>query len=65
MKAQADEQCGAELEGFAGTAYEESSIYASSLYPSQDTWDVGDRQVICVAFLQDSTTTESFQDSGL
>lgn len=54
------------FEDFVGVPYEESQLELQDLTPSQDGWDAGDREVICVAFLVDgSQTTESFEGSGI
>jgi hypothetical protein len=58
--------CEPEFEGFVGAAYDESALEYDAIVPNEQTWGVGDREFICVVFLADgSTTTESFQDSGL
>lgn len=58
-------ECAAPFEDFVGTAPTESALEYDGIGPSQESWDAGDRQLICLAFLPDvSTTTESFENSG-
>lgn len=60
------DECGAAFEGFVGVPPAESALEFDGLAPSEDTWAVGDRQIICLAFHSDlSTTTETFEGSGL
>ncbi|WP_162458535.1 septum formation family protein [Pseudactinotalea suaedae] len=60
------DECGAAFEEFVGVPPAESTLELDGLSPSQDTWAVGDREIICLAFYPDlSTTTESFEGSGL
>lgn len=44
----ADEACYDEFEPFMGIAYESSDYYISSIVPSYETWERGDRQVACL-----------------
>ena len=39
--------CLAEFEDFVGVSFEQSSLDISALFPSEDTWDKGDREVLC------------------
>jgi len=60
------DECGAAFEGFVGVPPAESTLEFDGLSPSEDTWAVGDREIICLAFYPDlSTTTESFEGSEL
>ena len=63
----AQEQCIPAFGDFVGTEYEESSLDIRYIGPSQDTWDqADDREVICFVVTMDgSTSTESFEGSGL
>ena len=65
IETQAGEGCIAAFEGYIGTAWEESELQMTYIAPNEETWDqADDREVLCVAFLVDSTTTESFEGSG-
>lgn len=44
----ADDVCYNNFEPFVGIAYEDSTIYISSIVPSYDTWEAGDRQIACL-----------------
>jgi hypothetical protein len=64
------EECTGEIfQDFVGIEYNESSIYADNpLYPSEDSWDNGDRTIICVAYEPGddgelSEVDESFEDA--
>lgn len=60
------ELCSAEFEAFVGTAPADSALELDGLGPSPESWAVGDREIVCLAFYADlSTTTESFEGSGL
>lgn len=39
--------------------------YPREQEPTEDSWDAGDREVLCLVYLPDDTTTESVGDSGL
>lgn len=59
-------ECEAAFEGFVGTPPSESELEHDGLGPSEATWTVGDREIICLAFHEDlRTVTESFEGSGL
>lgn len=59
------DMCVSGFEAFVGTAYEDSTLEIYDLSPTEDSWDAGDRQVLCLVYLEDDTTTQSFEDSGL
>lgn len=44
----ATDACLEQFEPFVGRSYEESRFDISALYPSAESWDQGDREVICV-----------------
>ncbi len=56
--------CTGEFQGFVGTAYDESEVYAYFLTPSSDSWGQGDREVVCIAYLDGDTTTGTLKGSG-
>jgi hypothetical protein len=60
------EGCLEGFEAFVGVPYEESALELQDLTPTPDGWEAGDREVLCVAYLPDgSTTQESFEGSGV
>ncbi|MBA2696816.1 MAG: septum formation family protein [Ornithinimicrobium sp.] len=60
-----EEECLSGFEEFIGTGYADSSLEIYDLSPTQESWDAGDRRVLCLVYLPDDTTTESFEGSGL
>jgi hypothetical protein len=42
-----DEECSSAFEGFVGIAYEDSIWYLSWWLPTSETWEAGDRDVVC------------------
>lgn len=47
VQTQADEDCRSAFEGFVGLAYDDSVLYYSTLYPSDESWGGGDREILC------------------
>jgi hypothetical protein len=41
---------GDRFESYVGTAYPESEIFASALWPTEGSWGAGDREVVCFLF---------------
>jgi hypothetical protein len=62
--AQAVEVCGAEFEGFVGLPYEESVLEFSYLYPTEESWDAGDRSVTCSVVDLAGDTTGTLADAN-
>jgi len=50
LAAEADETCIAEFESFVGIAWEESALEYWPMYPSDQSWANGDREIICVVY---------------
>lgn len=49
--------CLAAFEGFVGIAYDASALDISYLYPTEDSWNLGDdREVLCMVYNLDGTT---------
>ncbi len=55
-------ECEGEFEDYVGAAYEDSDYYITYLTPSEQTWAVGDREVVCV--LQFGLEAEPVEGSG-
>jgi hypothetical protein len=54
------------FERYVGLPYAQSVVYASALPPSEETWRVGDRTILCLAHTQDlSPTTGSYRGAGV
>ena len=47
VQAEADVVCYAAFEDFVGIAYDDSVLYYSTLYPSDESWGGGDREILC------------------
>lgn len=45
---QAEEACYGEFENYVGIPYEDSLYYFTATYPTQGSWDQGDRQIACL-----------------
>ncbi|CAM3344940.1 septum formation family protein [Occultella aeris] len=63
----AEEGCRTGFEDFVGLSYDESALGLDFIPPNENTWDqANDRQVICVAYLLDgTTTTESWEGAAI
>lgn len=64
---EAQESCLAEFEGFVGVQYEDSALEISYLYPTQNSWTLGDdREVLCMVInLDGSSRTGSAEGLGI
>ncbi len=51
------------FEDYVGSSYDDSTIALRDLSPTAESWDAGDRAVLCIGYLEDSTSTESFRGS--
>ncbi len=66
VETEADEYCLGEFEGYVGAPVEEADpLFYGYLAPTEDSWNQGDREVLCIAFLTDgSTHTGGFEGYG-
>jgi Septum formation len=55
----ADDLCLREFEGFVGIAWEESALNYFYLQPTAETWDIGDREILCAVFSEEGDLTGS------
>jgi hypothetical protein len=46
----ANDGCVEEFEAFIGVPYNQSELFVSYLYPNEDTWGNGDREVLCTVY---------------
>ena len=44
-----EQRCVEEFATYVGISYEESAYELSTLFPSQETWEQGDREYVCIA----------------
>lgn len=64
VNALANSECVARFEVYVGVRLADSDLTGHYFTPTASTWDRGDRQVLCVAYLEDgSTVTATFKDS--
>jgi Septum formation len=61
------ERCSSEFEDYVGSPPEESSLTGAPLLtPSEESWEDGDREVVCVVFTTDGDPLDRpVRDSGL
>ena len=59
VASQADEYCYGEFQGFVGIAWEDSAYDYGYLSPSPESWDQGDREVLCMIMDPAGLTTGS------
>jgi hypothetical protein len=64
MEEYAADVCLPAFEGYVGVAYEVSEIYAGTGYPSSDTWDNGDREIVCSLNAQEGLLTGSMKGAN-
>lgn len=58
--------CLEEFEGYVGKVYEESTLDVTYLYPSSQTWTIGDRDIVCLVVpFESPLPLESVKGSGL
>lgn len=60
----AQDRCGTAFEDYVGVPYGSSSLSMVSLWPTEDSWDGGDREAVCVAFEPDGPLTASVAGRG-
>jgi hypothetical protein len=63
-----EQECtGEAFTSYVGSEYATSEIFLSPLTPSEETWDAGDREVVCTGVLEPGSgeqLTGSFEASG-
>lgn len=55
--AELERECLPAFEEYVGISYDESILEIYDVYPLEEGWEAGDREVICVAYYVDGTTT--------
>jgi hypothetical protein len=60
-----ESQCLPQFRTYVGVSYEESELLEIlTVYPTQDSWAVGDREVLCIVHTADgATVTGTFEDA--
>ena len=57
-KAQTD--CKAAFETYVGIDYDNSTLYLSYYYPTEETWtEINDREILCIVTTTDDFTTKT------
>ena len=60
-----EDACFDNFKSYVGKSYSESSLEVTAMYPTEQTWAKGDRDIVCVALPGDSTTlSRSVKDSN-
>ncbi|OWY63040.1 hypothetical protein B7486_55230 [cyanobacterium TDX16] len=60
----ADDQCFDRFEDFVGVPYEESALDIATLWPTEDSWDDGDREATCAVFHVEHQKLEGTMDGA-
>lgn len=60
------EECELEFEDYVGVSYDDSTYYIAYLWPSDESWEAGDREIVCTVHQgREPTPAEgSARDSG-
>jgi hypothetical protein len=64
MSSAADEGCESRFEDFVGIAYLQSDLFYTHLTPTQESWDDGDREVVCVIYEPGEKLTGSMEGAA-
>lgn len=63
LQSVAEEECVAAFEEYVGVPYDESDFVVFPIPPSSDSWEQGDRELLCTLFLEGEQTTGSAEGS--
>ena len=64
VEQEAIDLCLAGFEGFVGLEYYSSALDVYYLFPEEEGWGTGDREVICAVYTPDATTGEVTRTTG-
>ncbi|HEY7451922.1 MAG TPA: septum formation family protein [Candidatus Limnocylindria bacterium] len=64
MAASADDGCEGAFEAYVGIPYLESALYYTYLIPTQESWDDGDREIVCVIYEPGEKLTGSMEGAA-
>jgi hypothetical protein len=64
MTEYADEVCLGEFEAFVGIPWEESALNYFYLQPTVETWEIGDREILCAVYSDSGDLTGSAEGSA-
>jgi hypothetical protein len=65
VKTEASDVCRSAFEDFVDIDYDDSKYYFNTLYPTSDSWDQGDREIVCLAYDPDGPLTGSVEGAGI
>ncbi len=58
-----DAECRDRFDDFVGIDYEQSELVMGTLWPSTDTWAMGDRAIVCTVSAEEEQLTGSMKGS--
>lgn len=61
---QADTECAAEFASYVGIAYEESTLGFAYYYPTAQSWESGDREILCLVYDPAGQVTGSLEGAA-
>jgi hypothetical protein len=64
LRAQAEETCTAEFQTYVGLPYDESALDFTWLQPTADSWEQGDRELVCLVYDPAGPVTGSLQGAN-
>ncbi len=64
IQEQADEACHAEFEEFVGVSWNESQLDYGYLAPTEESWDEGDREILCTVGDPNRAVTGTLRDAN-
>jgi hypothetical protein len=64
LQAQAQETCTTQFQAYVGLAYEESALDFTWLQPTAESWDQGDRELVCLVYDPAGPVTGSLQGAN-
>lgn len=59
----AEDACIAAFEPFVGLDYDSSELFIFYLHPTDETWTIGDREVLCSVYLEDEQLVGTMEGS--
>ena len=64
IEEQSTSECESAFEDYVGSAVGDSRFEITFLAPTQETWSQGDREVVCIGFVEGEELEESIEGSG-
>jgi hypothetical protein len=59
-----EDECIGGFEEFVGAPYESSEIYATAMYPTEESWGAGDRELVCYVYDGAGQVEESLEGAN-